>query len=72
MSIIGSLIIVLGIISAVYGNYLNNDFGTQLNNLFETGRTNPGDVFMIIGIGVGVVGLILLVIGLIKHLKKTA
>ena len=71
MSIIGAFIIVLGIASAVYGNYLNNDFETQLGNLFETGRTNPGDVFMIIGIAVGVVGLILLIIGLIKHLKKT-
>ena len=70
MIIFGIVIVILGVVSAVYGNHLNNDFEVQLENLFETGTTDPGDIFMFVGIAAAVVGLILFVMGLIKRTKN--
>ncbi|MBO4467674.1 MAG: DUF3185 family protein [Clostridia bacterium] len=69
MIIIGAIMMVVGVALAIYGNSLNNDVGSQLQSVLESGKTNPGNTFLYIGIALGVVGLILLIAGLVKKSK---
>ncbi len=67
MVFLGLLAIIAGVAGALYGNSLNNDLESQVMSFLNTGAGNPGDIYMYIGIAVGVVGLILLIVGLTKR-----
>lgn len=50
-----------GVASIVYGNAMNNSIESQWNALWNNGSTDPGTIWIIIGVAVAVVGLIMLV-----------
>ena len=64
MIIIGIILIIAGIASAIHGNTLNNNFEAQLLYALEKGEINPGNTWIYIGIAVAIIGLILLLIGI--------
>lgn len=66
MTILGILLLVAGVISAIYGNSMNNSVEAQLSSLFSSGTTDPGTTWIIIGVVAIVLGLILVVGGLRK------
>lgn len=70
MLFLGILLLLIGVGGAIYGNYMNNDFEMRLEYFFETGNTNPGDIFLYAGIVIAIIGLILFIIGLIKHIQN--
>lgn len=65
--ILGIIALIAGIGCAVYGYSLNNSVEAQLESLFSKGSVDPGNVYLYIGIGVAVLGLIIL---LVKGKKK--
>ena len=70
MIILGVIMLVAGIASYVYGNQMNNSIEMQVKSLLNSGTTNPGSIFVTIGIVVAVIGVILIVIGCIKKYKE--
>ena len=66
MVIIGVILMVLGIGSAVFGYMQNNSLEAQFTSLFKNGTVNPGTTWIVIGISALVIGIILLIIGLRK------
>lgn len=66
MVIIGVILMVLGVGSAVFGFMQNNSLEAQLTSIFSSGRANPGTTWIVIGIAALVVGIILMIIGLRK------
>ena len=59
--------IAAGAGSAIYGNHLNNDLDAQLEAIWNNGTKNPGDLWLILGGIVAVIGLVLLVSKLIQR-----
>ena len=56
-----------------YGNEQNNDIGSQLHSLYESGRTNPGDQYITFGfvsLIVAIIFLVLFIITLVKGKKE--
>lgn len=70
MIILGIILICAGAASYIYGEQLNNNIGMQLESFFNTGSTNPGSIYVTIGIVVAVIGLIIAVIGIIKKFQR--
>ena len=66
MWIFGIILIIIGGGMTWYGSSQNSSLEAQLESLFSSGQTNPGDMFKIIGIIVIVVGVVLLLAGLIR------
>jgi len=66
MLILGAIILILGGGLAVHGLSLNQNFEAQLNAIFENGATNPGNVWLIIGIIVAVLGIAAIVFAILK------
>jgi len=66
MVIFGIILLIADTGLAIYGNSMNGDLEAQLSSLLEKGSANPGDIFLYIGIGAAVLGLILLISGLVK------
>ena len=52
-----------------HGNWLNNDIETVLNYALETGKKNPGTIWIISGVIAIVIGVVLLEDGLIRSKK---
>ena len=69
MLALGVIMLIGGIISAVFGNMQNNSLESQFNSFMSSGKVNPGDTFLYIGIAVAVIGLIFLIIGAVKKKK---
>ena len=69
MIVLGIIMLVAGIASYVYGNQMNNSIEMQVKSLLNSGTTNPGSIFVTIGIVVAVIGVILIVVGCIKKFK---
>ena len=69
MLILGIIALLAGAGVAIYGNMLNNDAEAQLKYLLETGKTNPGDMWLYIGIAVAVIGLVITIVSIIKKKK---
>lgn len=72
MLILGIILICAGAASYIYGEQLNNNIGMQLESLFNTGSTDPGSIYVTIGIVVAVIGLIFTIIGIIKKFQHPA
>ncbi len=66
MEIAGAIIMVGGLVSAVFGIILNNTLEASIESFLGSGEINFGTVFIIIGVMLFSVGLILLMVGLIK------
>lgn len=66
MIIAGIICIIAGIILLIYGNSLNNDLSAQLMSVLQSGKGNPGTIWIIFGVAVAIVGVGLLLIGLKK------
>lgn len=64
--IIGIILLLGGIASAIYGSHLNNDLESQMESFFTSGAANPGDIWLYAGIGVAVLGVIIVIARLIK------
>ena len=69
MIIIGVIMLIAGISSYIYGNQMNNSIEMQVKSLLNSGTTNPGSIFVTVGIVVAVIGVILIVVGCIKKYK---
>ena len=54
--IFGMILLILGVACAGYGYLQNNSIEAQLSSLLSTGTTNPGTIYIIIGVVVAVVG----------------
>lgn len=54
--IFGIILLILGVACAGYGYLQNNSIEAQLSSLLSTGTTNPGTIYIIIGVVVAVVG----------------
>lgn len=67
MLVFSTILIILGIISTVYGFHLNNDWEAQLEYLFNSGKSDPGTTWIVIGIIALVIGIVLLVTSLAKR-----
>ena len=61
MLIGGIILIIAGAVSAIYGITLNNDLESQMQSLFMSGSTNPGTVWIIVGLVAAVIDVILAV-----------
>lgn len=70
MLISGIILIVLGIVSIFAGNNINNDIGRQIESFWESGEVNTGDIFIIFGYGLIILGVIFTIIGLVKNSQK--
>ena len=70
MTVSEIILMCIGAVGIIYGEQLNSNIEAQLENIFSTGTANPGSVYVCIGIGIAVVGLILLIMGIVKRTKK--
>lgn len=64
MIVIGIIFILTGGSCWMYGDSLNNDYETQIRSVWNEGKTNPGSIFVIIGIIVVIIGAILILCGI--------
>ena len=60
MIVLGIILICAGAASYIYGEQLNNNIGMQLESLFNIGSTDPGSIYVTIGIVVAVICVIFL------------
>lgn len=70
MTVLGIVFVVFGIISVVAGKNINNDMDRQLRDLFESGEINQGDVFVYLGYGLIILGVLFIIIGIVKNGQK--
>ena len=63
----GVIMIIAGIISAIYGSSLNNDIEAQLYSALTDGRMNPGNIWLYGGIAILVIGIIIVVTRMRKN-----
>ena len=70
MLLLGAIFLILGAICAEYGYMLNNDLEAQFTSLMQHGTTNPGTIFIFIGIGVAVVGLLICVYAITRKGRR--
>ena len=70
MLALGIVLTIFGIIMALIGNGMNNNMDMQFESFFESGQVNPGDVFIYLGIGLVVLGIIFVIIGIAGRAQK--
>ena len=70
MAILGIILIVAGAVSVLYGIMQNNSLEAQLTSLFSSGKTNPGTIWIVIGIIAVVVGIVLMVLNSKKNSSR--
>lgn len=68
----GIVFIILGIISAVVGNSMNNNMDMQFESFFENGQVDPGDIFLYLGLGLILLGIILVIAGIARNAQKSS
>lgn len=69
MLAIGWILFIAGGISVVYGVTLNNSMEAQMEAIFTRGETDPGTVWIVIGVLAALIGLLMVLIGS-NHRKK--
>ena len=62
MFIFGILALIAGIAAAGYGIMQNNSIEAQFESIMKNGSTDPGNMFIIIGVIAAVVGLIFIIV----------
>ena len=68
MIVIGIILILTGGGCWIYGDSLNNDYEEQIRSVWNVGKTNPGSIFVIIGIIAVIIGAILILCGIFYKL----
>ena len=68
----GIVLLLFGATFCILGVSLNGDFEIQFRSLMESGKTNTGSVFIVLGAFLAVVGLLFLIIGIIRYNNKKA
>ena len=66
MTVFGIIFLLAGIAAAFYGTMLNNDIESQMESIFRDGQTDPGNIFLFVGIAVALIGLLMFIKGLSK------
>lgn len=61
LMILGALLIAGGFASVIYGNFMNNDFSSQLAHYSSGG--DPGNIWMIFGVVAIIIGIIMVICG---------
>ncbi|MBQ9837906.1 MAG: SHOCT domain-containing protein [Oscillospiraceae bacterium] len=61
LMILGALLVAGGFASVIYGNFMNNDFSSQLAHYSSGG--DPGNIWMIIGVIAILVGIVMIICG---------
>ena len=69
MIFLGVIFVVSGIASIIYGVNQNNSLSSQLSSLFKSGSTNPGTIYIILGVVIIAIGLTIGYIGYTKNSK---
>ncbi len=69
-SIIGFIMLLLGISMIFIGNDQNNDMERKISSLFESGKTNPGDLVLYSGMILVVIGVVLFIVGFVLKSQK--
>lgn len=59
--VLGALLVAGGFASVIYGNFMNNDFSSQLAHYSSGG--DPGNIWMIIGIIAILIGIVMVICG---------
>ena len=62
MFILGIILAVAGVVCAGFGFMQNNSLEAQFNSLISSGTTNPGTIFLVIGVILLVVGILLCIL----------
>ena len=62
--LIGSTIMVLGVMLYYKGYTINNDIGAQMESIFDDGKSNPGDNYIYIGILIIIIAIIIIIAGM--------
>ncbi|OUN99633.1 hypothetical protein B5F98_00170 [Pseudoflavonifractor sp. An44] len=63
---LGVVLIILGLVCAGYGYTQNNTLEAQISSLLQSGATNPGTIFIFLGIGVAIVGVLLCIYSIVR------
>ena len=71
MIVIGIILILTGGGCWIYGDSLNNDYEEQIRSVWNVGKTNPGSIFVIIGIIAVIIGAILILCGIFYKITAT-
>lgn len=66
--IFGIIFIIGGAISLICGTSLNNSYEARWNSFWESGRSNPGEIFVTLGTIALVLGFILLIAGIVLYI----
>lgn len=69
MTLLGVIIAVAGLISLIYGIDQNSSITAQISSFFSSGRSNPGTVWIVLGVIAMLIGAFLIYSGTRK--KKT-
>lgn len=67
MIIAGIVLIIVGTVSIVYGVLQNDSIEVQLESIWESGTKDPGNLWIIIGAAIAILGIVLLIVGLTKR-----
>lgn len=70
MMIVSLIVVIVGLVLLFYGSYLNNDTESVLESLLTSGKTDPGESFLFMGILVLAVGVVLLFFAILKDKKQ--
>jgi uncharacterized membrane protein YidH (DUF202 family) len=70
MLIIGIILVVGGLVSTIFGISANNSWQAQLSSLLSSGKTNPGTIWIIIGVVVIIIGIVLIALGAKKKPRQ--
>ena len=62
MILFGVILIVSGIVSIIYGVNQNNSLAAQLSSVFSRGSTDPGTIYIVLGVIGIIAGLIMVYI----------
>ena len=54
----------------IYGNHLNDNFKSQVESIFTSGTTNPGNAWIIAGAVALLIGLLLTITGIVNTTRR--
>jgi len=66
MTILGAILVLVGLGSAIYGVAQNNDVEAQVMSVFSSGSMNPGAMWIIGGCVAMAIGIVLVFINMKK------
>ena len=65
--VIGGILAAAGIAGVIYGNNLNHSLASQFQSLLSSGSTNPGTIWIVLGVVAIVLGVGLVVYYFLKN-----